>query len=686
MIHARIHEMKSLLAGHGAILGALAQAWLLLTPTAGAAPAAERLAWQHANSPFRAEFEITSRPAVKEVGIAVQVPVCGLGFADGSDIWVFDEAGHQLPMVPLGESTQNSALVLVQPAADSRRLACYFGSKAKSPVYRSAFMPSLTVDIRTFPGGTFNNWKEVERLVKKSERIAKLPIDKIALSFNPANSAETFIMVFEGYLRVPKAGSRTFMLVTADAGYLFIDDKLVLSRDGVHKPHDAVRGQSRVAVDLQAGLREIRCVVVAGGSGQMAVLGRWNSDRDKAVHSADNFALPGTVKPLGVASRRGGTTCPLFRYRQNSYIGFQGIQFTEVECSTLNGELAEWRFEDGGRYQSASFRKVFVGLGDVEVKVRQEQVEASGRILFPQEPPPQKSIGNHNEFKDYSRMIGQENPEPMKLTTLKGYRTFLAFRDLNPDLIPICSAILKKEDADPPARREALRDLARSAAGPKPELAADAFRKLAEDNLPASFWPAFAEEYAEFALLRLTDARLADRAIAEVARRRGQDSPESLTLRLHSLLQRQDVEGAKVALQRLLDLANARDTARAAAVKRNALEQRFYDLLKHGFLIDAMAAVREWAYLWPEDWSAGRLSLARARWWRAAGAPQAALAELNAALALNPMLPNLPDVEFLQGELLFETGDRDKGRQTLKKVMDEYPNHPAAAKAREIVK
>ena len=665
----------------------LCLAWvLLLLLSALAAPAAERLAWQHANSPFRAEFEILSRPAVREVGIAVQVPVCGLGFEDGSDIWVFDEAGHQLPMMPLGESVQNSALILVQPAADSRRLACYFGSKAKAPVYRSAFMPSLTVDIRTFVGGNFNNWRDVDHLLKKSERIAKLPIDKISLSFNPANAAETFLMVFEGYLRVPKAGPQTFMLVTADAGYLFINDKLVLSRDGVHKPHDAVRGECRAAVELQAGLQEIRCVVVAGGSGQMAVLGRWNSDRDKAVLPADSFALPGTVKPLGVESRRGGASCPLFRYRQSSYIGYQGIQYTEVECSTLNRDIAEWRFGDGARYQSASFRKVFVGLGNVDVKVRQEQVEATGQILFPQEPPAPKSIGTHAEFKDYCRMIGQENPEPVKLATLKGYRTFLAFRDLNPDLIPVCSALLRKEDIDPPSRREALRDLARSAIGPKPELAADAFRQLAEDNLPASFWPAFAEEYAEFALLRLADARLADRVIGEVARRRGQDSPESLTLRLQTLLRRKDGEGAKAVLQQLLDLANARDKSGSAAVKRNALEQRFYDLLEHGFLIDAMTAVREWACLWPEDWSAGRLSLARARWWRAIGAPQAALAELEAALTLNPMLPNLPDVEFLQGELLFEVGDREKGRQTLKKVMDEYPNHPAAAKAREIVK
>ena len=57
--------------------------WLLL----GAALAGAATPWHQASSPFRAEFEITARPELPEAGLMLNVPVCGLGAADGSD-WI----------------------------------------------------------------------------------------------------------------------------------------------------------------------------------------------------------------------------------------------------------------------------------------------------------------------------------------------------------------------------------------------------------------------------------------------------------------------------------------------------------------------------------------------------------------------------------------------------------------------
>ena len=60
----------------------------------------------------------------------------------------------------------------------------------------------------------------------------------------------------------------------------------------------------------------------------------------------------------------------------------------------------------------------------------------------------------------------------------------------------------------------------------------------------------------------------------------------------------------------------------------------------------AEAALREWAATSPHDRGNGSFSLQRARLFRKRGWLDGALGELTGAILADPLLPNLPDVEF----------------------------------------
>ena len=66
--------MKSKLFG----LFLLVALWSLAQP---------REMWHHATSSYRAVYDITSRPSHAKGGVLLNVPVCGIGMADGEDVY-----------------------------------------------------------------------------------------------------------------------------------------------------------------------------------------------------------------------------------------------------------------------------------------------------------------------------------------------------------------------------------------------------------------------------------------------------------------------------------------------------------------------------------------------------------------------------------------------------------------------
>lgn len=647
--------------------------------------AAPRVSWHHSRSPYRAELQIRTKPNHPKAGIAVSIPVCGTGKADASDFFAYDERGTQLSLLALGKSVNNAAIALVSPPPIGKRVFVYFGSGIRAPQHKGKFLTSLTVDVRTLPAGPNGNWEQINTLLPKSKRIARMFADKVELAYNPADSSDACILIFEGYLKVPKAGNQTFMLISDDAGYAFVNDELLLARNGRHWAGDAVRGECRKAVKLNAGANRFRCVVVDFGGNLMAVVARWISGRNKHVLKPGDFVQAGKTKLSSVEPRHRDQSTPHFWYRHLSYATYQGTHYTEVGLGTHSKEKATWDFEDGDRLEGATVKKIFVGLGNCKLQVSQRRAKATGTVTFPETPPKQIRLTNANNFKHYSALMLSQNIKGLSSRTLLGCVDFLQHRELNEDAIPFCEAALNGK-LNAKTRRKLLEVMARSAAKSFPDKANKAYDLLLREDLDRKDWEKLAQEYAEFIIFRQRDFGRAGKLIKHMQKELPGSSKTPIALKLDLALQRGEEEEAKQYMEDLLSGRELGKQQRYAAVKSNALRQRVRDLVKSGFIVDARAKLSEWQALAPNDRLNGSLNLARARMWRRLGWLDGALGELDGAILLDPLLPNLPDVELERARICQEAGENRKANEILLRIVKEFPNHPAAQEAKELVR
>ncbi len=678
--------------GHPSVRTMKTRSWNLFCTAAAlclaaAFPAvADKATWHHDRSPYRAVFKVVSKPNHAQAGIALSVPICGLGREAGDDLLAFDQKGGQLPVLHLGKGPPNEVLALAQAKPGTSRVYVYFGSKIRAPSRPKGFLPSLLLDVRTLPEGGANSWKQVEALLPKSTRLGRLFVDKIEQAFNPIDSSDACLLVFEGFLKVPKSGAQTFMIVTDDAGYLFVDDKLLVERNGRHWARDALRGEFRKETRLAAGVRPVRFVVVDFGGDMMAVVARWISGRNKFALRPEDFVQPAKTRLIELEGRYRDDPMPAFRYKHLSYMSYAGAYYTETELSTFNKRSAVWRFEDGCELKGATIRRVFPGLRTRKLMVGQKRRQARGLVTFPEVIPPQRSMKNATDFKRYSALILNQNLKDLDVSMLLGYINFLDYRELNEDVIPLCEAIVGKRKAREKDTRRALLTLARAAARNYPEKAGKAYAALIKRPPGKAAGEQLAREYTEFLLYRQRDMDRAGKVIETMARQLSAKNATVIGLRMEWALQQGKVDEARAALDALLGHSDVGRNQQYAAVKGNALRERFYDLLQAGFKLKAWETIHQWSDISPMDRANGNLSLAKSILWQALGWDDGALGELDGAILLDPLLPNLPDVELERGKVFRKAGDTQRANTLFMKIIEEYPNHPAAKEAKGLVK
>jgi hypothetical protein len=666
---------------HSAFLVALAALFL----PGRLAAAAERASWHHGESPYRAVFKVASEPTQRDAGYAVTVPVSGLGDEEGMDLYAFDQGGNPLRLMPLGRGADNTVLALVKGSAPCTEIYLYFGTRGRAPVVNKGFLQNLTVDVRTLPEGPSGNWNEVQALLQKSQSLGRLFVDRIEQSFNPVDSSDACLLVFDGYLQQASQGTPTFMIVTDDAGYLLIDEALLVARDGRHFVGDAVRGEFRKEIALAPGPHKLRLVVVDFGGELMALLGRWVDAKNKGVLPPEAYVQSGRTRWVATEAHYKDAPMPAFRYKLVSYMSYGGAQFTEVQLEAVNGRDSVWRFEDGARAKGPSCARVLPGLASRGVACSQGNVTAKGLLQINETLPPPRSLEKGEDFQHYSGLIRAQNLADVEPSTLRGYLTFLGYVPLNEDMIPVCEGILGNRKSSEAYRRAALVELARAAARRFPEKSRQAYTEMLKGK-PDKTWEIDACEAAQFALFGVRDFDWAAALIGALDKHADKSSKVPVELRLDLALQKGDTAAAKERLAELLAGRELGQKQRYSAVQGNALRQRFYDLLYAGFVVEAREILNEWSGASPMDRTNGSLSLARARMWRRFGWLDGALGELDGAILLDPLLSNLPDVELERGKILAEAGDQKRANEVFTKIAKEYPNHPAAAEAKVLVK
>lgn len=650
----------------------------LLLVAVCSASAAER--WHHSRSPFRAEFTVTDGGNHPESGILLSVPVCGLGRERGTDVWAFDERGHALYAHALGPTVDNAALVAVSRPQRGKTIFAYFGSGIPARQSPEMAPPGPRVEVRTLPDGSMKTAGAAERLLRRSELLGVVPLRDMSLSANPVSSRRNVILVFRGHLRARQTAETELFLTHNGAAFAWIDEKLVIERGGNRSRTDNRHGAERVAVSLRTGVHPLRCMVLNRERPISVILAQFVNERTKRALPDDWFVQAGRSTLEGVSSRSKRSPCPSFTYRLASYIGYEGDQFTEVRLRTLNGLPARWTFSDGCELEGPSVARVVSGLSPLSVSVEQPGQSASGEIRFPQKPPARKRIGNRRHFQAYADLMANCEPQRLATQTLLARWRFLRYKERNPDLAPVCEALIGRNGLGDEQREQIALDFARNAPD-RPDTVQKAYAKLLQMADGREEWAGYAREFAEFAIVSRADNDLAERIIAEFDPNRATDERVAILLELQRAVHVKDEDRARAIIERLRRRMAAED-ARVVRVQANALAARFETCLEEERLSCAREALWRWEALSPMDWASGRLSLARARLWRKLGWLDGAVAELEGIRRLDPLLPRLPDVEFALAERLAERGDTQRARDLLRSILENYPNHAVAEKAR----
>ncbi|NMA21555.1 MAG: FCD domain-containing protein [Lentisphaerae bacterium] len=643
----------------------------------------QRAPWHHSASPYRACYSYAGGELPAQTGVLFEVPVCGIGHPEGKDVYCYDDRGRQVLIQPVGAGRQNQAVLLCRPEANARNLYAYFGSGSNAPAARIPYWGGLLCEIRTLPEGESDNWKQASALLEKSRLLAVFPIENPTLVCNPFNSQDHFIAVIQGFLNFPQGGTRTYFVAADDAGYLLINQELQVERNGRNYVYSSLRGEFRKELTFPAGVHRMDLVGINFAGDFVLALGQLPGGNRVANVTANAFLKTPKTEFVTTENKYADRANPTFQYRHLSYMAIGERMFTETELSTYSGAEAKFEFGDGIELRGKAVRRIFSNLERYSVKVTVKRDVATGYIDFPELAPLQRlQADTDKQYQQYFTAINSLNLQNIKDTdSLLGYLEFLLRREFCPEQVPVCERLLKMRRLPAETERLALQSLARAAALREPEKAAKAYIQLLENATDRKDLEGILLESMDFAIFRMRDYRLAERWLNQYGRRLRRNSKVGM-LRFDLALQQGDINAARRHYQELLDNREYADARRATAVQGNALRERIGLLLEEGQLLESWKALHELALTDPQSRGNGSFSLLRAQLFQKLNWLPGALGELEGAILFEPILPNLPDIEFQRAEIYAAAGEKAKAEELYRKIATEYPNHPMAESAR----
>ncbi len=658
------------------ILGAL----IALTTSAQ-----NQVRWAHKLSPYRARFKIASQPSHAKSGYFLSVPICGFGDPDGRNVRLVSSKGRQIPVMPMGRTTNNCALVVAGGShKDGDEIYAYWGAHSKATW--TLMLPGLTVDIRTGKeNGNIKDWDASEQIIKDSKRIGIVPVKTISLASNPIDSTDAIVMDFWGTLHVAKSETWRLFMASDDAGYLFINDpqsrKPVIDRSGRRWAHDDPHGKERRGYRMRKGMNTLRAVVIDVGGTQMAVLARWVSEKRKFVLPADAFVQSGTTELQSVEARVANKACPAFWTRMVSYLFIGPYVYTEYEVGTHSKQEVTWAVDNGMKGKSATFRQLVVSTKSMPISATSKDGATAKGLIQLGQIPNRVSWRHWQTYEAYSKLMNVQGVENLNPEYRKAYLYFHNLRERNPDAVRICEALLKDQDLRPAEEAKLQLNLARCATLREPAKSRKAYKWLATESKLTN---AQALEYFEFELYRQRDKAAAAGVLKMIGKSWGRDSVDHARCVAELELVSGNVDKAKKLLEALRAKLLAKSKVTDAVLANNLVES-YKQHVKTGYYEKAEGSLRKWAGLAPDAMTNGQYALLRTQYLRRIGWPQGAFDLLTKTIELNALASYLPDMELEKALLLRQMKRPKEAAELLKRIGKDYPNHPAAKTAKDLL-
>ncbi len=721
----------------------LLMACLLLSVAPGARAAAER--WAIEGATLRFEVAVTQPPSDPEAGVLAIIPDGGLLPRPAPDATVLAPNGEVLPSQTVWHNSARELAVafLATGKVSSAWIYLRGVSQLASSSPPRGLCPSLLFFTRPGPPEMDKASRFPASLPGNPEALMG-PIPRICLSDNPFGPHELFHSYITGWIRRPKASRVYFCTISREESELRVDGRAVATWPASRPRKDGAKGQFGSWVELSAGLHRIEYIHFAGNGGKelqaaWRIPGETAGDLPTAIPESA-FLHSGSCRLVRADFRDGRPAFVVDGNRTPSryfWFGEKPVNLYHMRIDGLGADTNDtaytWIFDADRRMTWPHTTWLFDGGGTNTVTVSAVNRKGTTRVTVPlllTGQPQQGSVNNATDrawfrgvMLDMCRATAPgKSPcarwSPDLWDTLAAIAVPFEGTDL---LEAVFSGSRRETLALDRGRRWTLEDV--FVGGLRKNAPDEALRwldRFEKEEQDAARRFALKQDRFDVTLHELNDTVGARRIAADI--KNVAQIPEQ---RLRAMIRLGDVERAVSNLEAAVTLygdaqdqyheqlrqgspgprpkpvvseaprrkprmMSTRAYARAPdrdwktlAVREASFYSTVSSLIEGNYLLEARDALRQWEIEVPLSKLGGDYPLAEAEYYLAAGNVRRALAGVELYRASMDISSSLPDVMDLQLRCLTQLGRRKEAEAVAADILKQFPNHPAAARARQ---
>jgi tetratricopeptide (TPR) repeat protein len=614
---------------------------------------------------------------------------------DGADIRVTTAQRRVVPSRVLMTGPGDRAVVAFAIRPKVTKYYVYFGH-SKPPENDDVLEIKRGVLMETwkYPGGQAHNVKQARRVLNKANKLIGRDVrDRIFIGHNPFGPRSAVTTRFTGWLMCPVKGEYLFSISSRNAGFLLIDDVLLIDNGGWHGPQRDIRKRDRIKLD--AGLHKITFLHVNPAGTPMAVAA-WKPPGRKrvsyippAAFAPYHTAEPGLMETLGrqetvdFIPHHAGETFMKNRYYQR-YV-FEGLK----DGKSVYRKTLHWDFGDGQTATGDKVEHVYLSPGLYEVTVSANShlgKRTRTHRVFVTRPWDRVTSNKLDGVRTYAKQVAgyefaklsaRSNAEAMLLlhrgrqieAMLRAGKALLK-RDKAPGLL-LPDAMAPYVEAMTAAGKEldAAGDLltgAKIATTPdaSARLMVDAARILLRRGKTTRSLQVFEAVVSKYATLTTAPAiREARIGIGDVWRAGG------------------DTEKASAAYEKAGD--KPYHSHKKPAVEKGDFARHVEAYLRQRKYDDAETYLKRWAMAYPDEKLGGYWSLMAVRLHMGRKQYSRAVLEAEILARVSPRSNHVPQLLMLAADAYLALEAPKKAATTWKRVVTDYAESPLALKAAE---
>jgi len=707
---------------------------IALTAVLSVAPVASALAapsgW-YGDKTFRYRRKVEVAPRqIREPEGAIASFLTHGQMDDQNDKVVVVAAGRLVPFRVVQRGPGDICKVIFQTVPNWRHYTIYYGAKTlppKTKVPPWTARRGLLLEVHRWKNCNMGRFDSVKKATNSSPIVGAGYVPTVFMGGNPFGpEAGGSLIVFRGWLRVPKDGEYTFVTSSVDASFLTLDDKLVVQWAGGHwyTGESRIRGKVKLTTGVHKfeyynahrnGLRKTLCVAAwqpPGAKSPMPISPRYFGQHlEGKVHGPEKRGARGpapdfrhevardALYQLGPATGREGTLGATFPYRPPEAV--VRVKFHNLTPgASRQGTRVKWDFGDGQKGVGPSPEHVYLTTGPFKVTLTMASgqstahtidVHANWPYAFSVEDAKRVDAGKPGQLE--TLMAGVEKNYDFK--TLDGRSLVAALQvwrliSQQRNIAPLAETIMARTDLGDNALRKAaaiVTDvLCRQARQAKQ--AADLLDKAAE---AATARGAKAELLLLAARVRLhyLDQPADARARLEEALKLATEANVRPTLRrihtrlgdLHRRQAKPDRARQAYAKAEKIHVAQNAEDFVEQVIGPSVLNRYVQQNLKAKQVEQARLNLQRWEWLFPESKMEGFYSLAAARYYLQVNEPDLGIREISDLLQVSPDTPQAGQLIWQRSLCHARKKDAESVAADYEAMIRDYPGDPMVPKA-----